>query len=95
MSEEIVEDKDGMKIRKLAELRTNTAKEYEEAMLRRVDEFKDIKGDKSGFNNILQNTLVSGVDFFLGLKTKVDESLGEENVKKVHKILDNILLLGL
>ena len=46
MSEEIVEDKDGMKIRKLAELRTNTAKEYEEAMLRRVDEFKDIKGDK-------------------------------------------------
>lgn len=95
MSEEIVEDKDGMKIRKLAELRTNTAKEYEEAMLRRVDEFKDIKGDKSGFNSILQNTLVSGVDFFLGLKTKVDESLGEENVKKVHKILDNILLLGL
>ena len=40
MPEEYVEDRDGMKIRKLAELRTVTDKTYEEAMIRRVDEFK-------------------------------------------------------
>ena len=95
MSEEFVEDKDGMKIRKLAELRTDTAKEYEEAMLKRVEEFKEEKGEKSGFNNFLQNTIFSSLGTLLDLKVKADEALGEENVKKVHKILDNILLFGL
>ncbi|MFX1571670.1 MAG: hypothetical protein ACFFB0_02895 [Promethearchaeota archaeon] len=95
MPEEIVEDRDGIKIRKLAELRTNTAKEYEEAMLSRVEEFKDLKGDKSGFNNFLQNTIFSSLGSLLDLKVKADKALGEENLKKVHKILDNILLFGL
>lgn len=58
MPEEIVEDKNGMKIRKLAELRTSTAKDYEDAMLKRVEEFKDVKGDKSGFNNMLDRKSV-------------------------------------
>ena len=47
MPKEFVEDKDGMKIRKLAELKTVTNKDYEEAMLRRVEEFKEKKGEKS------------------------------------------------
>lgn len=95
MPEEVVEDKDGIKIRKLAELRTSTAKEYEEAMLRRVEEFKDVKSDKSGFNNVIQNTLISGIGLLLGVKTEVDKALGEDNTKKLHKMLDDILLLGL
>ena len=32
MPEEFIESKDGLKIRKLTELKTNTAKEYEEAI---------------------------------------------------------------
>ncbi len=95
MSEEFVEDKDGMKIRKLAELRTDTAKEYEEAMLKRVEEFKEEKGEKSGFNDFLQNTFFKAFSAALDLKVKADEALGEENLKKVHKILDNVLLFGL
>ncbi len=95
MSEEFIETKDGMKIRKLTELRTSTAKEYEAAMLRRVEEFKDIKGDKSGFNNILQNALVSATEIFIGFKKEVDKALGEKNAKKIHEVVDNILLLGL
>ena len=95
MPEEFVEDKDGMKIRKLAELRTDTDKKYEEAMLRRVDEFKDVKGDKSGFNDVLQNTFFKALSTALDLKVQVDKALGEENLKKLHKAIDDILLLGL
>ena len=95
MSGEFIEIKDGMKIRKLTEMRNSTAKEYEDAMLRRVEEFKDSKGDKSGFNNILQNALVSASEIFIGLKKEVDKALGEENAKKMHEVVDNILLLGL
>jgi hypothetical protein len=32
---------------------------------------------------------------FLGVKTEVEKTLGEENVKKLHKAIDDILLLGL
>ncbi|MFW9968575.1 MAG: hypothetical protein ACFFDF_00145 [Candidatus Odinarchaeota archaeon] len=95
MPEEIVEDKDGMKIRKLAELRTNTAKDYEDAMLKRVEEFKDVKGEKSGFNDMLQNTFFKALSTALDLKTQVDKALGEDNLKKLHKAIDDILLLGL
>ncbi len=95
MPEELVEDKDGMKIRKLAELRTDTAKEYEEAMLKRVDEFKEEYKEKSQFNDFLQNTIFSSLGTLLDLKVKADEVLGEENLKKVHKIIDNILFFGL
>ena len=33
MPEEITENKDGLKVRKLAELNTSTAKDFEDAML--------------------------------------------------------------
>ncbi|MFX0004464.1 MAG: hypothetical protein ACFFAA_14980 [Promethearchaeota archaeon] len=95
MPEEIVEDKDGMKIRKLAELRTSTAKDYEDAMLKRVEEFKDVKGEKSGFNNMLQNTFFKALSTALDLKVQVDKALGEDNLKKLRKTIDDILLLGL
>ncbi|MFX0144500.1 MAG: hypothetical protein ACFE9C_10515 [Candidatus Hodarchaeota archaeon] len=95
MPEEIVEDKDGMKIRKLAELRTSTAKGYEDAMLKRVEEFKDVKGEKSGFNNMLQNTFFKALSTALDLKVQVDKALGEDNLKKLRKTIDDILLLGL
>ncbi|MCK4370963.1 MAG: hypothetical protein KAW03_07830 [Candidatus Lokiarchaeota archaeon] len=95
MSEEYVEDKDGMKIRKLAELKTITTKDYEEAMLRRVEEFKHAKGQDSQFNDILQNTFFKAFSTVLDLKLQVDKTLGEENLKKLQKAIDDILLLGL
>jgi len=95
MSDEFVETKDGMKIRKLTELRTSTAKEYEQVMLDRVEEFKSKNADKSIFNNFLQNTLVSGISALMNLKIEVDKALGEDNLEKIHEAVDNILLLGL
>jgi len=95
MPEEFVEDKDGMKIRKLAKLRTVTDKTYEEAMLRRIDEFKEQKKEKSQFNDILQNTFFKAFSTALDLKVQVDKALGEENLKKLHKAIDEFLLLGL
>ncbi|MFX0080700.1 MAG: hypothetical protein ACFE94_03010 [Candidatus Hodarchaeota archaeon] len=95
MPEETVKNEDRMKIRKLVELRTTTAEEYEKVMLERVEEFKDIKGDKSGFNNAIQNTIVKAFSTLLDLKLEVEKALGDENVKKVHKVIDNILLTGL
>ena len=77
MSEEYVEDKDGMKIRKLADLKTTTTKDYEEAMLRRVEEFKHAKGQDSQFNDVLQNTFFKAFNTVLDLKLQVDKTLGE------------------
>jgi hypothetical protein len=95
VSEEHIVDEEGKKIRKLVELRTNTAEEYEKVMLERVEEFKNKNAEKSVFNNFLQNTLVSGFGAFLNLKVQIDEAIGEENLKKVHKAIDDILLTGL
>ncbi|MFX1380372.1 MAG: hypothetical protein ACFFA4_14900 [Promethearchaeota archaeon] len=95
MPKDLVEDKDGMKIRKLTELKTVTNKDYEEAMLKRVDEFKETKKDKSQFNDILQNTFFKALSTALDLKVQVDKALGEDNLKKLHKAIDDILLLGL
>lgn len=95
MSDDHVEIKDGMKLRKLTELRTSTAKEYEQVMLDRVEEFKTKNAEKSVFNNFLQNTLVSGLGVLINLKIKIDEVLGEENLKKIHEIVDSALLIGL
>ena len=95
MPEKFVEDKEGMKIRKLAELRTVTNKDYEEAMLRRVEEFKHAKGKDSQFNDFLQNTFFKAFSTALDLKLQVDKVLGEDNLKKLHKAIDDILLLGL
>ncbi|MFX1495755.1 MAG: hypothetical protein ACFFBZ_15840 [Promethearchaeota archaeon] len=95
MSEEIIETKDGLKIRKLAELKTSTAKEYEDAMLKRVEYFKEKNEEKSGFNSTLQNTFFKTFSSLLDLKVNIDKALGEENLKKVHEVIDNILLFGL
>lgn len=84
-----------LKIRELVELKTNTAKEYEEAMLHRVEYFAKKNAEKSVFNNFIQNTVVKGFGSILDLKVKLDESLGEENLKKVRDVFDKILLLGL
>ncbi|MHA1456709.1 MAG: hypothetical protein ACTSR5_12120, partial [Promethearchaeota archaeon] len=56
MTDEIIETKDGLKVRKLAELNTSTAKDLEDAMLKRVEYFKEQNEKKSGFNSTLQNT---------------------------------------
>jgi hypothetical protein len=95
MPDEIVETKDGLKLRKLVELKTSTAEEYQKAMLERVEYFKKKNEEKSQFNSILQNAVVKTFSTILDLKTKVDESLGEENLKKVHEVLDNVLMFGL
>ncbi|KKN18280.1 hypothetical protein LCGC14_0957420 [marine sediment metagenome] len=95
MPEESVEDKEGMKIRKLVELRTDTAKEYETAMLSRVNEFKVKNAGESQFNDVVQNTIVKAFSTILDLKLQVDKALGEENLKKVRKVIDDILLTGL
>jgi hypothetical protein len=95
LPEEVVETKDGVKIRKLVELKTSTAEEYQEAMLNRVEYFKEKNQEKSQFNSFIQNTVVKAFSTLLSLKTKVDESLGEENLKKVHEVLDNVLMFGL
>ncbi len=95
MVEEIVETKEGLKLRKLVALKTSTAKEYQDAMLDRVEFFKGENQKKSQFNSTVQNTVVQALSIILNLKVQVDKSLGEENLKKVHDFIDQILLLGL
>jgi len=95
MPEKSVDDKDRMKIRKLTELKTVTNKDYEEAMLKRVDEFKEQKKEKSQFNDVLQNTFFKALSTAFDLKVQVDKAIGEDNLKKLHKAIDDILLLGL
>jgi hypothetical protein len=95
MSTEFIEDKNGMKIRKLVELKTTAAKEYEEAMLNRVEYFKKKNLEKSQFNSVLQNTVINTVSAILNVKENIDKTIGEENLKKVRKLVDNILLFGL
>jgi len=95
MPEETVDTKDGMKIRKLVELRTTTAKEYEDVMLSRVEEFKEQNKGNSQFNNAVQNTIVKAFSTLLDLKLEVEKAIGEETVKKAHKVIDDILLTGL
>jgi hypothetical protein len=95
MSDDNVEIIDGIKIRKLTELRTNTAREYEEAMLSRVEEFKVKNKNESQFNDVIQNTIVQAFSSLLDIKLQVDKVIGEENLKKVHKVINDILLTGL
>ena len=95
MTDNVIETNDGMKIRKLAELRTNTAKEYEDVMLSRVEEFKNKNAGSSSFNNTVQNTIVQAFSSLLDIKLQVDKVIGVDNLKKVHKVIDNLLLVGL
>ena len=93
--DEVIETKDGLKLRKLVELKTTTAEEYQEAMLDRVEHFKKQNQQKSIFNSTIQNTVVQTLSTVLDLKIQLEKSLGEENLKKVHEFLDEFLLFGL
>jgi hypothetical protein len=95
MSTEFIETKDGVKVRKLVELKTSTAEEYEKAMLGRVEEFKEKNQQKSQFNSVLQNTFFNTFGAILNLKINIEKALGEENIKKINDVIDNILLFGL
>ena len=95
MVDEVIETKDGLKLRKLVELKTSTADEYQNAMLDRVEYFKKQNQQKSIFNSTIQNTVVQTMSTILDLKIQLEKSLGEENMKKVHEFLDEFLLFGL
>ena len=95
MVDEVIETKDGLKLRKLVELKTNTAEEYQDAMLDRVEYFKKQNQNKSIFNSTIQNTVVQAMSTILDIKIQADKALGEENLKKVHEFLDGILLFGI
>lgn len=94
MPEKIIETKDGLKLRQLTELRQSAGKEYQEAMLNRVDYFAEKYAKDSIFNNFLENTVVKGLGTILDLKVKVDEMLGD-NKDKVQNIIEKVLLFGL
>jgi hypothetical protein len=95
MVDEVIETKDGLKLRKLVELKTTTADEYQDAMLDRVEYFKEQNQQKSIFNSTIQNTVVSTLSTVLDLKISLERSLGQETMKKVHDFLDEFLLFGL
>ncbi len=95
MADEVIETKDGLKLRKLVELKTSTAEEYQDAMLDRIEYFKKQNQKKSIFNSTIQNTVVQTLSTVLDLKIQVEKSIGEENLKKVHEFLDEFLLFGL
>ncbi len=95
MVDEVIETKDGLKLRKLVELKTSTAEEYQDAMMERVEYFKKQNQQKSIFNSTIQNTLVQTLSTVLDLKIQAEKALGEENMKKVHEFLDEFLLFGL
>jgi hypothetical protein len=95
MVDEVIETNDGLKLRKLVELKTDTAEEYQKAMLDRVEYFKDKNLEKSQFNSTIQNTIIQAMSTVLDLKIQAEKALGEENMKKVHEFLDKFLLFGL
>ncbi|KKN62063.1 hypothetical protein LCGC14_0515580 [marine sediment metagenome] len=64
-------------------------------MLSRVEEFKNKNTGNSSFNNTVQNTIVQAFSALLDIKLQVDKVIGEDNLKKVHKVIDNLLLTGL
>jgi len=95
MVDTVIETKDGLKLRKLVELKTSTADEYQDAMLERIEYFKGQNQQKSIFNSTIQNTVVQTLSTVLDLKIQLEKSLGEENLKKVHDFIDEFLLFGL
>ena len=95
MVDTVIETKDGLKLRKLVELKTSTAEEYQDAMLERIEYFKGQNQQKSIFNSTIQNTVVQALSTVLDLKIQLEKSLGEENLKKAHEFIDEFLLFGL
>ena len=95
MVDEMIETKDGLKLRKLVELKTDTAEEYQKAMLDRVEYFKEKNLKKSQFNSTIQNTVVQALGTVLDIKLQVEKAVGEENMKKVNEFLDQVIFFGL
>jgi hypothetical protein len=95
MSDEVIETEEGIKVRKLAKLKADTAEEYKEAMLNRVEYFKKKNQEKSVFNSTVKNAVVKTFSTLLNVKVKVDKALGEENLEKVHDAVDQLLFFGL
>ena len=95
MVDEVIETKDGLKLRKLVELKTSTAEQYQDAMLDRVEYFKKQNQQKSIFNSTIQNVVVQSLSTVLDLKLQAEKALGEENMKKVRDFLVEVLLFGL
>ena len=71
MSSDNIEIKDGMKLRKLTELKTETGKANEEAMLERVEYFKEKNQEKSIFNSTVQNTVVQAFITYYTTKYRI------------------------
>ncbi len=94
MSSEFNDPKTGLKIRKLTELKPTAAKEYQDAMLNRINYFSN-QGKSSIFNNQLENAVVQGVSALLNLKVKLDEALDEKKRNALHSTIEKLLLLGL
>jgi len=90
---EYIDPETRMKIRKLTDLKPTAAKEYQDAMLGRVEYFAN-KGD-SNFNNTIENIIVKGLSSLLGLKVKIDEMLGDDRKEKVHDAIAKLALFGL
>jgi hypothetical protein len=64
-------------------------------MLKRVEYFAKKNAEKSVFNNLIQNTVVKSLSTILDLKVKTDKAIGEENIKKFNKAVEELLLFGL
>lgn len=79
------------KFRTLTELKPSTAKEYQDAIIKRVDHFA--KTGTSTFNNAIENAVVTGASLFLNAKEKIDAMLGDELGEKVQSVIEKILLL--
>ncbi len=92
MSQEVIETKDGLKVRKLIDLRPTTAKEYQDAIIKRVDYFS--KRRDSVFNDMAENIIVQGLQLGLQAKIKIDELLGD-NKDKIHDVVEKLLFMGL
>ena len=78
----------GLKIRKLTDFKNTAAQEYQEVMMKRVDE---LHKDENKIKDISESSIVKGLSFLLDLKLKVDDMLGE-NKERVQKAIENILL---
>jgi len=83
------------KVKEAVEVDLNAGQEYQEVMMKRVDYFAKKNAEKSVFNNFMQNTVVKSLSTILDLKVKIDNALGEENLKKIHDVFDELLLFGL
>ena len=87
MAEEI-DPETGLKIRKMTEFRNTAAKEYQDVMMKRVEE---LALEDNKYQGQIENFIIKGLSTILDVKIKVDEMLGE-NKDKLWKVMENVLL---